>query len=73
MEGTGDGTKKKFYEEKTGETSSMRIYLIMSLIMGFLLACMVIYLKYDAGIFLPVSMWGIATTGKATQKFGENK
>ncbi len=63
--------RKKYYEERPGETSTMRVALIMSLIMGFILALMVIYIKWEAGIFLPVTMWGAGFTGKVTQKFGE--
>lgn len=62
---------KKWYEEKPGQTSMMRISMLLSLFFGTILAVMVIWLKYDAGIFLPVSLWGISTTGKAAQKFGE--
>jgi hypothetical protein len=65
--------KKKYYEERPGETSTMRVALIMSLVMGFVLALMVIYIKWDAGIFLPVTMWGAGFTGKVTQKYGEKR
>lgn len=63
--------RTKWYEEKPGATSAMRITLIVGLLMGFVLAGMVIYTKWDAGIFLPVSVWTTTLTGKVAQKFGE--
>lgn len=61
----------KWYEEKAGSTSAMRISLVVGLVMGFILAGMVIYTRWDAGIFLPVSVWTTTLTGKVAQKFGE--
>ena len=64
-------TRIKWYEESSGVTSAMRISLLIGLVMGFILAGMVIYTKWDAGIFLPVSVWTTTLTGKVAQKFGE--
>jgi hypothetical protein len=60
---------KKFYEESAGNTSATRITLILGMIMAFVLALMVLYVKWDAGIFLPVTFLGVPMTGKAAEKF----
>jgi hypothetical protein len=64
-------TTTKWYEENAGTTSAVRISLIIGLFMGFILAGMVVYTRWDAGIFLPVSIWTTIFTGKVAQKFGE--
>lgn len=61
----------KWYEESPGVTSSIRVSLLVGLFMGFVLAGLVIYTKWEAGIFLPVSVWTTTLTGKVAQKFGE--
>jgi len=61
--------RKKMYEESPGNTSMSRVAMIAGLVMGFVLAIMVIYTKWEAGIFLPLASWGIPTTGKTIEKF----
>jgi hypothetical protein len=60
---------KKFYEESAGNTSATRIALIMGTVMAFVLALLVLWTKWEAGIFLPITFLGVPMTGKATEKF----
>ena len=64
-----NGEGKKFYEESSGVTSATRITLIMGMSFAFVLALLVLYVKWDAGIFLPITFLGVPMTGKAVEKY----
>lgn len=68
---TGTGTG--FLQESPGVRSSMRQAMFMSYFMAFGLSCYVLYVKWEAGIILPLSFLGISTGGKVWQKFAEKK
>jgi len=62
-----------FLEEAPGVKSNMRQAMFLSYIGGFILSLLVIYVKWDPGIILPLSFIGVSTTGKVVQKFAEKK
>lgn len=65
--------KKKSWESELGKASNARVVNLWSYLMAFGLSCLVVYLRWEPGIILPLGFIGVSSGFKYGEKRVENK